>query len=386
MTTYWLSMHVPYACRHSGVCCSSGWTIPIEHTRTGPVAMLRADGSWLLPAPDAPPDVAGTIAVTGDGHCVFHRDGCEIQRAYGHQALPTACRHFPREVLIDGRGASVTLSHYCPTALDLLVDHVGPVTIVPGPPAVPTGDPEGLDAREVLPPLLTDGVLMDLDGYAAWEAHMVRVLTAEEGGTPEQTLETLEDDLAIVQRWRPGRRSLADEISRLAMATDTAAGGLNPHDTAGPGLHPHKPVGWGMNPHKPAGLGLNPHKPAGLGLNPHKPAGLGLNPHKPVGWGMNPHKPAGLGLNPHKPAGPGFSPGMDDVVIRRYLAARAFASWMAYEAGGVAAVLRSLWLVLSVLRERRVHLPLQQAIAQTDLHILHLMPRDALVAKTRVTT
>jgi hypothetical protein len=91
-------------------------------------------------------------------------------------------------------------------------------------------------------------------------------------------------------------------------------------------------------------------------------------------------------LNPHKPAGPGFSPGMDDVVIRRYLAARAFASWMAYEAGGVAAVLRSLWLVLSVLRERRVHLPLQQAIAQTDLHILHLMPRDALVAKTRVTT
>jgi hypothetical protein len=336
MTTYWLSMHVPYACRHSGVCCSSGWTIPIERTRTAAVAMLRADGSWLLPAPDAPPDVAGTIAVTGDGHCAFHRDGCEIQRAYGHQALPTACRHFPREVLIDGRGVSVTLSHYCPTALDLLVDHVGPVDIVPGPPAVPTGDPEGLDARAVLPPLLTDGVLMDLDGYAAWEAHMVRTLTAEEGSTPEDALGRLERDLAVVQRWRPGSRSLADEISRLGMATDTAALELNPHDTTGPGL--------------------------------------------------NLHKPADPGLNPHKLAGPGFSPGIDDVVIRRYLAARAFASWMAYEAGGVAAVLRSLWFVLSVLRERRAHLPLKQAIAQTDLRILHLMPRDALVAKARTTT
>ena len=31
--TYWLSMHVPYHCRHIGVCCTSGWDIPIERAR-----------------------------------------------------------------------------------------------------------------------------------------------------------------------------------------------------------------------------------------------------------------------------------------------------------------------------------------------------------------
>ena len=202
--TFWLSMHVPYACRHSGVCCSSGWAIAVEHTRTAAIGMLRGDGSWLLPAPGAPPEVAGILALANGGHCVFHRQGCEIQRAYGHAALPSACQHFPREVLIDARGVSVTLSHYCPTAVDLLFDHVGSVEIVEGPPALPTGAAEGLDARDVLPPLLTEGVLMDMEGCSAWEAHMVRVLTAHDAATAEDKLARLEIDLATVQRWRPG--------------------------------------------------------------------------------------------------------------------------------------------------------------------------------------
>ncbi len=288
--------------------------------------MLRGDGSWLLPAPGAPPEVAGTIALADTGHCVFHRDGCEIQRAYGQTALPSACRHFPREVLIDGRGVSVTLSHYCPTAVDLLFDRVGPVTIVEGPPAVPMGDPEGLDARDVLPPLLTEGVLMDLEGYSAWEAHMVRVLTADDGRMPEDALASLESDLATVQRWRPGSRSLADEISKL------------PRDdaTAGPRFSP-------------------------------RPGDTAPS----------------SGFNLCETAGPGFSPGIDDRVIRRYLAARAFASWMAYQGGGVGAVLRSLRFVLSRLREHQVHLPLKAAIRESDVRLLHLMPRDALAAAVR---
>jgi hypothetical protein len=77
------------------------------------------------------------------------------------------------------------------------------------------------------------------------------------------------------------------------------------------------------------------------------------------------------------------SPGIEDRVIRRYLAARAFASWMAYQGGGVAAVLRSLRFALSLLRDRRTHLPLREAIRQTDLQILHLMPREALAAVAR---
>jgi hypothetical protein len=330
--TFWLSMHVPYGCRHSGVCCSSGWAIAVERTRTPAISMLRPDGSWLLPAAGAPADVAGTLALTDTGHCTFHRHGCEIQRASGHAGLPSACQHFPREVLIDGRGVSVTLSHFCPTALELLFDHVGPVAIVEGPPAVPTGEPEGLDAREVLPPLLTAGVLMDLEGYSAWEAHMVRVLTAEDARTPDDVLARLDTDLATVQRWRPGGRCLADEISCLVVDRDkTTTAGLSRPRTRNAAPSP--------------------------------------------GFSRC-HDVAAA-------ADPGFSPGNSDLTIRRYLAARAFGSWMAYQAGGVAAVLGSLHFALSVLRDRCARLPLKEAIRQTDLAILHLMPRDALAANAR---
>jgi hypothetical protein len=213
--TYWLSMHVPYACRHSGACCSSGWDIPIERSRVDAVATLRTGTTWLRPVTGAPPDIAGVLAMSEGGNCVFHRDGCEIQHAFGHRALPTACQHFPREVLIDPRGVFVTLSHYCPTAADLLFTHRGPVDIVEGPPVLPDGDEaEGLDARDVLPPLLVDGVLMDWEGYSAWDAHAVAVLT-NSVRTPEESLTQLEHDLPIFQRWRPGDASLTAVIEKL---------------------------------------------------------------------------------------------------------------------------------------------------------------------------
>jgi hypothetical protein len=331
-------MHAPYACRHSGVCCSSGWAIAVEHTRAQAIGLLRGDRSWLWPAPGAPADVAGTLALADTGHCVFHQEGCEIQRLSGHDALPTACQHFPREVLIDGRGVSVTLSHYCPTALDLLLDHVGPVEIVEGPPSVPTGDPEGLDARDVLPPLLTAGVLMDLEGYSAWEAHMIQVLTAADGRTPDDALAMLERDLALIQRWRPGGRSLADEVSCLALG----------NGTAGPGRR--QPVGDGA---------------ADPGAS---------QAHGPV---------AGVDISRSDAAAKAVSPGTVDLTIRRYLAARAFGSWMAYQAGGIAAVLRHLRFALALLRARLPELSLQEAIRQTDLQILHLLPRDVVVENAR---
>lgn len=308
MATYWLSLHVPYACRHSGACCSSGWDIPIERARVAAVALLRPDGTWLHPARGAPPEVAGILAVAETGHCVFHRQGCEIQHVLGHVALPTACQHFPREVLHDPRGTFVTLSHYCPTAADLLFSHQGPVEIVEGPAVLPDGDPEGLDARDVLPPLLwvgsgrdqrgQVGMLMDWDAYSAWEAHMVRTLTAGAGGPADRALDTLDDDLARLTSWRPGAVSLAQTITALAPpghangAAALAAGSAD-----------------------------------------------------------------------------------DEVVIRRYLAARAFASWTAYDPGGVGAVLHGLRMILRLLRRLRRRQPLKEAIRQADLQVVHLAPR-----------
>lgn len=297
-TTYWLSMHLPYACRHSGACCSSGWEIPIERSRVEAVTTLRSPLAWLRPVNDGPEDVAGMLATSDDGRCVFHGDGCEIQHAFGHDALPSACQHFPREVLIDPRGVFVTLSHYCPTAADLLFSHVGAVEIVEGPPALPHGDPEGLDARDVLPPLLTEGVLMDLEAYAAWESHMVKVLAG--GATrPENALARLRVHLAQLQRWRPRDGALVQWVSELPAEASVTV-----------------------------------------------------------------------------------ELSMCDVVLGRYLAARAFASWARYARGGVVSVLDALDVALARVLAHHVRLPLVEAIRQTDLELVHLGPRQGVATRT----
>lgn len=303
--TFWLSMHVSYACRDSGRCCSSGWPIPLETPGVAALRRIRPSGGWLLPAPGAPPGVAGLLAVSDSGQCVFHAGGCEIQRRLGHAALPVACQHFPREVLIDRRGVFVTLSHYCPTAADLLFDHQGAVEIVAGPPVLPHADPQGLDAREVLPPLLCAGVLMDAEGYGAWEAHMVRVLTCDDGFSPEAAVARIKSHASELQRWRPGNGTLAEKVATLGAAP--YAGNENRPD-------------------------------------------------------------------------PFFG------VIRRFLAAHAFASWMAYQGNGVEAVVGALELTLDTLRGELAadggatptRRQLKRAIAETDRRLVHEMPRDRL--------
>src|SRR6478672_5284663 len=99
-----LSFHAAYACRHSGECCTARWPIPSR-------------GGDLLP-------------LTPRG-CVFHQsDHCSIHASFGHDALPVACQQFPRVSVIDPRGASVTLSCFCPTALAMLDEADGPISII----------------------------------------------------------------------------------------------------------------------------------------------------------------------------------------------------------------------------------------------------------------
>ena len=165
MTTFWLSTHVGYACRHSGACCTARWPIPIERDRAPAVQAAIAAGrvhapeDWYRAAPEAPADVAGVLARQPSGACVFHRPDGEVSglpSAGGcaiHPLRPVACRHFPYVCVIDPRGVHVTLSHFCPTAANRLFDVEVDVSIVKGP-AVPLEgvEPEGLDAREGLPP------------------------------------------------------------------------------------------------------------------------------------------------------------------------------------------------------------------------------------------
>jgi Fe-S-cluster containining protein len=177
---FWLNFHIPYACRDSGICCTSGWPIPVERSSVSliedtiarKVIPLRVE-PWLVPAGDAPDDVAGMLAVGDNGACAFFEAGergCSI-----HSVKPAGCVHFPYVCLIDQRGVHVTLSHYCPTAASLLFEGSDPIVIVEGPAPVAGDDIEGLDARDSLPPVSRDanGRLMSFEDLDAWQRDQV---------------------------------------------------------------------------------------------------------------------------------------------------------------------------------------------------------------------
>ena len=127
--------------------------------------------------------------------------------------MPSACRNFPRVTLRDPRGIFVTLSHFCPTAASLLLS-AGRIAVVDSPPSLSLeGEVEGLDATQVLPPLLRPGMLLDLEGYSAWEREGLAVLD-DRRCTARQALDIIAEATAEVREWRPGRETLASCVAR----------------------------------------------------------------------------------------------------------------------------------------------------------------------------
>ena len=127
-----LSIHVGYRCRHAGACCTSGWDIPVEpEVEERLQAAMRSDRCFRRVV--GLPQGARVVLRTDDaGRCVFldprrRPSGlCTIHRDLGEDALPSACRHFPRVVTLTPLGVSVTLSHYCPTVAGILLRPVIP--------------------------------------------------------------------------------------------------------------------------------------------------------------------------------------------------------------------------------------------------------------------
>jgi Fe-S-cluster containining protein len=201
-----LSVHASYVCAHAGECCRAGWTIPVEDVLVGP---LRRIGIDIGPARVAP--------LLPSGECVFFEAEagrlCRIHRRGGPALLPSVCRHFPRVVVNDPRGTSVTLSHFCPTAAGLLF--AAPrLAIVDAPSTLALdGSLEGLNATDVLPPLLATGVLADWDGYSTWEAETVALFDIE-NLEPERAVEALAAATEAACAWKPGADSLACAVRR----------------------------------------------------------------------------------------------------------------------------------------------------------------------------
>ncbi|MFN7979241.1 MAG: hypothetical protein U0P30_13985, partial [Vicinamibacterales bacterium] len=331
-STLWLSCHVHYACRHSGVCCTAGWPLPVEDTvvpaiddavTRGRLTTIDGRTAWLLESAEAPPGMAGTLRQR-DGACVFHRPRagappesasheCAVHATLGYAALPSTCQHFPRVALIDDRGVRVSLSHVCPTALDLLASQAGPVTIVPGPSAVPGREtPEGLDARGELPPALNDRVLMDLETLTLWEAHVVETLAGPDAveAAIDDVVAALMHQASVLAAWTPRRGSLAESTREilarpLALARVSSSPGAAERTHARVAATCRPPWTWAPSPD----------------LVPVLDA-----------WWVEAERGA-------------FSP-----LIRRYLATRAFGAWAQYQAGGLVASASWLRTVLDVLR------------------------------------
>ena len=187
-----LSFHSGYRCQNTGVCCSSGWEIAVEEKVESRLrgalgktpARLPNGPNGFQPMADPPTGCKSALRrVDSTGSCWFRDDpgrACAIHRDLGLEALPSACRHFPRVCVLEPGLVSVSLSHYCPTAAGLLFDDSPDFRLVTGPRAFPADWPfEGLDARTAYPPLLRPGVLLGFDGLRAFEDRAVAVLSRE---------------------------------------------------------------------------------------------------------------------------------------------------------------------------------------------------------------
>ena len=217
MRWFCLELHSSYRCRHAGVCCGAEWRIPAEPevVRLVTERGLRSADVPTRVFTHSPEDGETVVARRADGTCVFFdRDGdrlCAIHRAAGADALPSACRHFPREILIDRRGIFVSLSHFCPTAGALLLTPGALAIVDAEPPLRIDGPLEGLDASDAYAPLVRPGRLTDLDGYGAWERSAIETLAR-----PELTADGAIDLIAAateqIREWHPEDGALATRV------------------------------------------------------------------------------------------------------------------------------------------------------------------------------
>jgi Fe-S-cluster containining protein len=318
-----LSIHADYRCRHSGKCCSTNWDVPVELPIFKSLADALSSGrlstasgtdglSPFILGPDLPEDTAAMFERTDDGHCVFlDRSSrlCIVHRDLGESALAATCRHFPRVAIHDRRGTAVALSHFCPTAASMLFRDDVPVRIVEEPLAFPPADYEGLEvADDDLPPLLHPHMLMDLDGYTAWEQHMVQ-RCADVTRVPESILATLHRDAALIARWAPGAATLSEAIAGLPLDFLDAS----PAAALAPSLECFREAMTAV----------------------------------PDEFRPDPDEDGLEDAFAHavRPEWPRFH-----APVNRYIAAKAFASWTAYQGRGVATIVRGIEAAVSLVR------------------------------------
>ena len=261
--------------------------------------------------PDLPDDAGAMLERNQAGECVFfERESrlCVVHRDLGHEALPATCRHFPRLAVHDRRGTFVSLSHYCPTAAGLLFRDDVSLTIVSAPPAFPPADYEGLSvAADDLPPLLRPGVVMDLDGLRPMGgAHGAPVRRGGDAGIGAGDARARRRPNARLDAGRAG-----DGRSRRR-----AAGRLRRGRGAGRACR----QAWRITGRR------------------WRPCRTTCGPRRT-------NRPRGGFGRLIAPAWAAWS-----TPLRHYLAAKAFASWTAYQGRGLFSIVRGLQVALALVR------------------------------------
>ena len=345
-----LRAHAAYACRHSGVCCSSNWEIPVEdaqHDRLVgalaagqlvPARPHRAGAPTLVPREGLP---RGQRSVLGrsHGHCVFHgggEAGCALHAWGGAAAKPVACQQFPWIAVHDPRGTTVSLSHVCPTAAARLHD---PALLQLA--ALP-GDArrfDGLDVRRALPPAIDERRLLDWDALSAWETQALDACARAR--RPTDVVGDLRALRAHAGRWSSGQGPLARWIAAWT-----------PPDARPATTIPAPELDAIVRESVPAAFAPAPAAP---------PAGI----H--VAWD-------------------GGAP-----IIRRHLAARLVACWPLHYGVGLAtagAYVEALLAVIAGELARRTHpgeapddAAVLAAVAETDRIVLHLAAPETLASR-----
>ena len=364
MAVYSLSIHADYRCRHSGACCTADWDVPVEVPlyrtldealsagRVAPAGRLDGNSAALIVEDELPDDAAAMVARTANGDCVFyHRNSglCVIHRDLGEPMLPATCRHFPRLAVRDGRGTFISLTHYCPTAVASLFRDDVPIEIIQDPPAFPDADYEGLVVTsEDWPPLLRPDRLADAQSYNAWERHMV-ARCADESLSAESVIATLERDARTVRRvTSTTSAAIVNAIEQLP------AGGVS------------APVPEALDTSLAHYLEVLKAVPDEWRPDADtRDLTECYRRHVAVEWTAF--------------AAP----------LRRYLAAKAFASWTAYQGRGFLTIVRGLEAALALVRVeaarccRDANRPLnaellREAIRQADFALNHLAAGDQL--------
>ncbi|MCM2254769.1 MAG: hypothetical protein NDJ94_03760 [Vicinamibacteria bacterium] len=231
--TFALSLHATWRCRSSLRCCTSSWPIPVEPAVRRRIERGAARGALgldeaaagALPAADwlVQRSRRRWLATADDGRCVFLEDrgSCGLQRGLGETAQPVSCREFPRLAVIEERGVSLSLTHYCPSAAALLFDALTPLTRVTDAAAFPPQRAyEGLDVRGVVAPWLRPGVWLDPEARDVFELQTLARLDRDT--SPELALAALRAGVVAASRWRPADGPLAAHLERALGGAEAA--------------------------------------------------------------------------------------------------------------------------------------------------------------------